>query len=100
MTITLEVSGGIAAPLGPQVITVDLDRLPAADAAALRAAVSAVPATVWGQALLAPHPHPGDLRHVLRVDDGGTARVVTFHARAAPPALGVLAGHLLARGPS
>jgi hypothetical protein len=93
--IVLEIVGGFTGPAGKQVIKLDLDRLSERAASESRRDLKGVPENVWGASLLAPHPKPWDFRNVLRVEEGGTERNVTFHRSAAPTELTRLADRII-----
>src|SRR5438874_635665 len=96
MKIELEITGGFTGPAGKQVIRVALDQLPANDAAALRREVDAIPKTAWGGSFMAAHPQSWDFRHVLRVEQNGETKTVSFHKNQGPAELSQLADHLTA----
>jgi hypothetical protein len=91
MRLSLQGVGGFAGPAGAQTRAVDLDRLPAAEAAHLRALVAALDLAHLPAALMKPRPQSWDFVFTLTVDDGDVRRQVRFHADAAPPALRELA---------
>ena len=97
MVIELQVSGGFSGPLGKKTVALDLEHLPAADAAALRSLVEGIPPASWGKDYLDPHPKPWQFRHQLRVIDGGAPRQAVFHLGLGPPALSIIAKQLLER---
>jgi len=85
--LVLRTSGGFTGPAGAETRTVDLDKLPAAQAAQLRRLVDdsnvlALPAT-----LTKPQPQSWDFEHSLYVEAGGKTHTVRYHMDAAPPAL-------------
>lgn len=97
MKVELEVSGGFSGPAGKQTTEVDLNQLPAPEAATLRREVESVPAASWGNSFLDQHPKPWQFRHVLRVTEGGAQRSAVFHLDHGPAALSAIAKQLLER---
>lgn len=97
MKLLLEVSGGFTGPAGKQRVEVDLDQLPPAEAAKLRAELEHIPASAWGSTFSLAHPKPWDFRHVLSVTSADGVRVVTFQSGAGPAALSEIAKSLRER---
>lgn len=89
MRLSLHCVGGFTGPAGAQTRTVDLDRLPADQAARLRALLQALDVARLPPALMKPKPQPWDFVYTLSVENGAS-RQVRFHVDAAPPALGEL----------
>jgi hypothetical protein len=95
--LVLEVTGGFTGPAGKQRVEVELEQLPAAEAAQLRTELEEIPETAWGSTFSLAHPKPWDFRHVLSVTSRERDQVVTFHNGAGPPALTRIAKSLLER---
>ena len=83
MHLSLHSVGGFTGPAGAQTHNVDVDRLPAADAARVRALVQALDVEHLPATLLKARPQSWDFTYTLTVDD----RQVRFHLDAAPAAL-------------
>lgn len=98
MRLSLQCVGGFTGPAGAQTRSVDVERLPAAEAARLRALVQALAAAGLPPALLKPRPQPWDFTYTLTIDDG-TPRQVRFHVDAAPQPLREIVEVLEARPP-
>jgi len=85
--LVLRTCGGFSGPAGAETRTVDLDKIPAAQASQLRRLVDesnvyALPAT-----LTKTTPQSWDFEHSLYVEAGGKTHTVRYHMDAAPPAL-------------
>jgi hypothetical protein len=93
--LQLEVTGGFTGALGKQTIRADLDALTPELASQLRSDLDSIPDPAWGSAFTAAHPKSWDFRHVLRVNDEGQERTITFHLDNGPPALSRIARSLL-----
>jgi hypothetical protein len=98
MRLSLRCVGGFTGPAGAQTRSVDVDCLPAADAAHLRALVQALDPAALPPALLKPRPQPWDFTYTLTIENGA-ARQVRFHVDAAPPPLREIVDVLEARPP-
>jgi hypothetical protein len=102
MRLSLHCVGGFTGPAGAQTRSVDVERLPAADGARLRALVQALAQELdtagRPPALLKPRPQPWDFTYTLTIDDGMPRRV-RFHVDAAPPPLREIVEVLEARPP-
>jgi len=102
MRLSLHCVGGFTGPAGAQTRSVDVERLPAAAAARLRALVEALAHELdtagRPPTLLKPHPQPWDFTYTLTIDDG-TPRQVRFHVDAAPQPLREIVEVLEARPP-
>jgi hypothetical protein len=83
MRLSLHSVGGFTGPAGAQTHNVDVERLPAADAARVRALVQALDPAHLPATLLKARPQSWDFTYTLTVDD----RQVRFHLDAAPAAL-------------
>lgn len=83
MRLSLHSVGGFTGPAGAQTHSVDVERLPAADAARVRALVQALDVEHLPATLLKARPQSWDFTYTLTVDD----RQVRFHLDAAPAAL-------------
>lgn len=83
MRLALHCVGGFTGPAGAQTRSVDVDALPPAERARLRALVAALDPGNLPAALLRPRPQPWDFTYTLTIDDG-VARQVRFHVDAAP----------------
>jgi hypothetical protein len=94
MRLTLHTVGGFTGPAGAQTRTVDLDELPAADAARLRALVASIDFDALPASITKPRPQSWDLMQTLEVDDDGRVRKLRFHNEAAPAPLSALADRL------
>jgi hypothetical protein len=90
MKLSLQCVGGFTGPAGAQTRSVDVDCLPPADAARLRALVQALDPARLPAALMKARPQSWDFVYTLTVDDGA-CHVVRFHIDGAPPALRELA---------
>jgi hypothetical protein len=86
MRLSLHSVGGFTGPAGAQTRSVDVDRLPAADAARVRALVQALDVAHLPATLLKARPQSWDFTYTLTIEDGAE-RQVRFHLDAAPPAL-------------
>jgi hypothetical protein len=86
MRLSLHSVGGFTGPAGAQTRSVDVDRLPAADAARVRALVQALDVAHLPATLLKARPQSSDFTYTLTIEDGAE-RQVRFHLDAAPPAL-------------
>ncbi|MFJ1470832.1 protealysin inhibitor emfourin [Massilia orientalis] len=95
MRLSLHSVGGFTGPAGAQTRSVDVDSLPAAEGARVRALVQGLDAAPLPATLLKPRPQPWDFTYTLTVD----GRQVRFHLDAAPAALRELVGILEARPP-
>jgi hypothetical protein len=89
MRLSLHCVGGFTGPAGAQTRTVDLDRLPPAEAARLRALLASADLACLPASLMKPHPQPWDFAYTLKVENG-TCHQLRFHTDAAPAALGEL----------
>jgi hypothetical protein len=94
MRLSLHTVGGFTGPAGAQTRTVDLDQLPAAQAARLRALAGSLDFAALPASITSPRPQSWDLLHTLTVSGDGGAHTVRFHSEAAPPALRALADAL------
>jgi hypothetical protein len=83
MRLSLHCVGGFTGAAGAQTWNVDVDQLPAAKAARLRALVQALDPAHLPATLLKPQPQPWDFTYTLAIDD----RQVRFHLDAAPAPL-------------
>jgi hypothetical protein len=83
MRLSLHSVGGFTGPAGAQTRNVDVDRLPAADAARVRALVQALDPAHLPATLLKARPQSWDFTYTLQID----GREVRFHLDAAPPPL-------------
>ena len=95
MRLSLHSVGGFTGPAGAQTQSVDVDRLPARDAARVRALVQALDVEHLPATLLKGRPQSWDFTYTLTLD----GRQVRFHLDAAPAALRELVGILEARPP-
>lgn len=86
MRLTLHSVGGFTGPAGAQTRSVDVDQLPAADAARVRALVQALDPAHLPATLLKARPQSWDFTYTLTIADG-VERQVRFHLDAAPPPL-------------
>jgi hypothetical protein len=86
MRLSLHCVGGFTGPAGAQTRSVDLDRLPPAEADRLRALVGSLDLARLPAALMKPAPQPWDFVYTLSVENGAPHRL-RFHTDAAPPAL-------------
>jgi hypothetical protein len=86
MRLSLHSVGGFTGPAGAQTHSVDVDRLPAADAARVRALVQALDPAHLPATLLKSRPQSWDFTYTLTIVDGGEQQV-RFHLDAAPPPL-------------
>ena len=99
MRMVLHSVGGFAGPAGAQSRGVDLDALPARQAARLRQLVDACDFFSLPATLCKAQPQSWDFVHTLQVQDGARAHTVRFHEDAAPGALQELAQALNALAP-
>lgn len=100
MRLALHCVGGFTGPAGAQTRSVDVDALPPAERARLRALVAALDPEHLPPTLLKPRPQSWDFTYTLTVvDDGGGARQVRFHVDAAPAPLRELVEWLEQRPP-
>lgn len=83
MRLSLHCVGGFTGPAGAQTHSVDVDSLPAADAARVRGLLQRLDLAQLPPTLLKARPQPWDFTYTLAVD----GRQVRFHLDAAPPAL-------------
>jgi len=95
--LVLEVTGGFTGPAGKQRVELDLDQLPPAESAKLRAYLEQIPESAWGKEFALPHPKPWDFKHTLRLISEHGERAVTFHAGAGPATLTHIAQSLIER---
>ena len=95
MRLSLHCVGGFTGPAGAQTRSVDVDSLPAGEAAHVRGLVQALDVARLPPALLKTRPQPWDFTYTLTVD----GHQVRFHVDAAPPALRELVGILEQRPP-
>jgi hypothetical protein len=86
MRLSLHCVGGFTGAAGAQAWNVDVDQLPAAEAARVRALVAALDPAHLPATLLKPRPQPWDFTYTLAIDNGAQ-RQVRFHLDAAPAAL-------------
>lgn len=86
MRLSLHSVGGFTGPAGAQTHSVDVDRLPAPDAARVRALVQALDVAHLPATLLKARPQSWDFTYTLTIEDG-VERQVRFHLDAAPPPL-------------
>ncbi|NIA57320.1 hypothetical protein HAV22_27220 [Massilia sp. TW-1] len=86
MHLSLHSVGGFTGPAGAQTHSVDVERLPAADAARVRALVQALDPAHLPATLLKARPQSWDFTYTLTIDNGAE-RQVRFHLDAAPPPL-------------
>ena len=86
MRLSLRSVGGFTGPAGAQARSVDVDGLPAADAARVRALVQALDPAHLPATLLKARPQSWDFTYTLTIEDGAQ-RQVRFHLDAAPAAL-------------
>jgi hypothetical protein len=86
MRLSLHSVGGFTGPAGAQTHSVDVDHLPAADAARVRALVQALDPAHLPATLLKARPQSWDFTYTLTIEDG-VPRQVRFHLDAAPAAL-------------
>jgi hypothetical protein len=86
MRLSLHSVGGFTGPAGAQTRSVDVDRLPAADAARVRALVQALDPAHLPATLLKARPQSWDFTYTLTIENGAE-RQVRFHLDAAPPPL-------------
>jgi hypothetical protein len=93
MRLALHCVGGFTGPAGAENRSVDVDSLPAPDAARVRALVHALDPAQLPATLLKARPQSWDFTYTLTVDDG-TPRQIRFHLDEAPPALRELVGIL------
>ena len=100
MTMVLEKSGGFAGRLATQVVEVDLDRLPKAQAQEIKALYEALPQQMWGGSFLSAHPKSWDFKYVLKVRGDGAERRVEYHQNEGPPELTPLGEKVLECGKS
>ena len=98
MRLSLHCVGGFTGPAGAQTRSVDVDCLPAAEAAHLRALVQALDPACLPPALLKPRPQPWDFTYTLTIENGAP-RQVRFHVDAAPAPLREIVDVLQARPP-
>jgi hypothetical protein len=94
MRLSLHTVGGFTGPVGAQTRTVELDRLPPAQAGRLRALVHSLDFTALPASITKARPQSWDFLHTLEVSGDGADRKVSFHSEAAPPALRELADAL------
>ncbi|WP_051971735.1 protealysin inhibitor emfourin [Massilia sp. 9096] len=87
MRLSLHWVGGFTGPAGAQTVSVELERLPAADAARLHALVAALDPAHLPASLMKPHPQPWDFVYTLTIENG-QRRQLRFHTDAAPEPLG------------
>lgn len=87
MRLSLHCTGGFTGPAGAQTRSVDVDALPAPDAAHLRTLVRSLDLARLPATLLKTQPQSWDFTYTLTVDEGGACRSLRFHADGAPPAL-------------
>ena len=85
--LVLHTSGGFTGPAGAETRTVDLARLPAAQAAQLRRLLDESNVFALPAALTKPRPQSWDFEHSLCVQADGQTYTVRYHLDAAPPAL-------------
>jgi hypothetical protein len=85
--LVLRTSGGFTGPAGAETRTVNLARLPAAQAAQLRRLVDESDVFTLPATLAKPQPQSWDFEHSLYVEAGGKTHTVRYHLDAAPPAL-------------
>jgi hypothetical protein len=83
MRLSLHCVGGFTGAAGAQAWNVDVDRLPAAEAARVRALVAALDPAHLPATLLKPRPQSWDFTYTLAIDD----KQVRFHLDAAPAPL-------------
>lgn len=102
MRLSLLCVGGFTGPAGAQTRSVDLDRLPEAEAGHLRALVGKLDLACLPATLMKARPQPWDFVYTLTVDNGGDGarHQVKFQNDAAPPALRELADILSNYEPS
>lgn len=86
MRLSLHSVGGFTGPAGAQTHSVDVDQLPAPDAARVRALVQALDPARLPATLLKARPQSWDFTYTLTIEDGAQ-RQVRFHLDAAPPSL-------------
>jgi hypothetical protein len=86
MRLSLQCVGGFTGPAGAQTRTVDLDHLPAVEAARLRALLAAVDVAQLPSTLMKPRPQSWDFVYTLTVENGASKQV-RFQVDAAPAAL-------------
>ena len=85
LRVTLKITGGFTGPAGPELHTVDVDRLPAADADRVRSLVNAAKLSAPLQTMLKAQPQSSDFLHELTVEDESGTRTVRFHPETATP---------------
>ena len=85
--LVLRTSGGFTGPAGAETRTVDLAKLPAAQAAQLRRLVDESDVLSLPATLTKSQPQSWDFEHSLYVEAGGKTHTVRYHMDAAPPAL-------------
>jgi len=95
MRLSLHCVGGFTGPAGAQTRSVDVDSLPAGEAARVRGLVQALDPAKLPATLLKARPQPWDFTYTLTVDN----HQVRFHVDAAPAALRELVEILEARPP-
>jgi hypothetical protein len=95
MRLSLHCVGGFTGPAGAQTRSVDVDSLPAGEAARVRGLVQALDPARLPATLLKAQPQPWDFTYTLTIDH----RQVRFHVDAAPAALRELVEILEARPP-
>lgn len=86
MRLSLHCVGGFTGPAGAQTRSVDLDRLPAAEAKRLQTLLHALDLAQLPACLLKPRPQPWDFVYTLTVDNG-EPRQLRFHTDAVPAPL-------------
>jgi hypothetical protein len=86
MRLSLHSVGGFTGPAGAQTRSVDVERLPAADATRVRALVQALDVAHLPATLLKVRPQSWDFTYTLTIDNGAE-RQVRFHLDAASPPL-------------
>jgi hypothetical protein len=86
MRLSLQCVGGFTGPAGAQTRHVDLDRLPAAEAARLRALLEAIDLARLPASLMKSRPQPWDFVYTLTVENGAPHQL-RFHMDTAPAAL-------------
>lgn len=89
MRLSLHCVGGFTGPAGAQTRTVDLDRIPADEAARLRTLLQGLDVARLPATLMKPKPQPWDFVYTLTVENGA-CHTLRFHVDGAPPALGEL----------
>ena len=95
MIIQLEITGGFTGPVGKQVISLDLAKLPGPEVERIRQDLNAIPANAWGQSFLSAHPKPWDFTHRLVLENTGIQKSIVFHLNEGPSALTTLAAKIV-----